>query len=1676
MKKNCKDKGKKKQALHTLRQKLEQRLAKKNELKARGTLLMALPDKHQLKFNIHKNDKFLMEAIEKRLQKLISQLDILGESISQEDINLEFLRTEVKGSSTSSHNTQNIAFVSSNNTNSTNESFNVVPSISAASYEALVSTLPNVYSLSDDIIYSFFASQSNSSQLENKDLKQIDADYLEEIDLEWQMAMITMRARRSPKDNRNKDTLRITVPVEVSTSNALVSQCDAVGSYDWTFQADEKPTNYALMAFTSSGSSSSSSSDNVVVACSKACSKAYATLQSHYDKLTIDFRNSQIDVLSYKTGLKSVEARTFMPPKPDLVFHDAPKASETVTNVVNVESSSYKPKPLRSDALIIEDWTSDSKDESKIESKARSTARPVSTVVPHTTMKRSPRQVTHVIHKAHSPIRRPINHRPTTKPSNFNHKVTTVKGNPQQALKDKGFIDSGCLKDMTGNIYYLSDFEEFNEGYVAFGGNSAGGKISGKDTECVVFSSDFKLSDENHVLLRVPRENNMHNVDLKNLCEMKGIKREFSVARTPQQNGVAERKNRTLIEADKGFLVGYFVNSKAYRVFNNRTRIVQETLHINFLKNQPNVARSGPKWLFDIDTLTQSINYQPVVAENQPNHNADPQNINADVADAAFDAKENENAVHVSPSSSDKPKKHDDKAKRVDKGKSHVDLSTGVKDLKANFEEFSVNSTNRVNAASAPVTVVRPNPTNNTISFHTASPSNIAVSLNFRVAGKSSFVDPSNYPDDLDMPALEDIVYSDEEEDVGAEADFSNLETNISVSPIPTTSVHKDHPVTQIISDLTLAPQTRSMARMVKGQGGLNQINDEDFHTYLPKGKRSIGSKWVFRNKKDERGIVIRNKARLVVEGHTQEEGIYYDEAFASVARIKAIRLFLAYASFMGFMVYQMEVKSSFLYGTIKEEVYVCQPPGFEDPDYPDKVYKVVKALYGLYQAPRAWYETLANYLLENGFQRGKIDQTLFIKKQKGGILLVYVYVDDIIFGSTNKEICKAFEKLMKDKFQMSSIGEHVKSTSTPIETEKSLLEDPDVKRIFRYLKYKPRLGLWYPKDSPFNLVAYSDSDYAGASLDRKSTIGGCQFLDCRLIYWQCKKQNVIVTSSTEAEYVAAASWCAQFWATVLIKKTNDVVKLQALIDNKKVVITEDVIRHNLRLDDADGVECLSIEEIFAELARMGYEKPPPNAKRTTWNEFSCSMASAVICLATGRKFNFSKYIVDSMVRNMDSPSKFLMYPRFLQVMINNQVDDLSSHTTKYTSYALTQKAQQQPTNTFDSSITLLNNLMETCAILSQKVAHMEQDKIAQALEIIKLKKRVKQLEKKRRLKSLVEEIKKSGYISKEVNAAEPTMCDDKEVTMTMAQTLIKMKAQKTRILDEQMAKRLHDVEVEQAAARENQEQDNLKRAKVLQQQYKDKAEDIDWNTVAEQIQEKHLDNIKKYQNLKRKPVFIAQARKNMIIYLKNMVVYKMEHFKSMSYDKVRPIFNKEYNKVQTLFKPDKGVAEPTKKRVVEETLLQESYKKIKAVKVSGSESTQDTPSIDPKEMSEEDVQNMLQIIPVAEFKVEALQVKVGGITEAYQSFKDMLKGFDREDLDALWRLVTEKFSTVVPTEEKEKALWTDYPLTDAVMILMLSAKLQVDKDCEMARDLVMKIFMEANKPKSRRSLDTSSK
>ena len=209
-------------------------------------------------------------------------------------------------------------------------------------------------------------------------------------------------------------------------------------------------------------------------------------------------------------------------------------------------------------------------------------------------------------------------------------------------------------------------------------------------------------------------------------------------------------------------------------------------------------------------------------------------------------------------------------------------------------------------------------------------------------------------------------------------------------------------------------------------QDEINQFYRNKVWTLVPPppGKTIIGTKWIFRNKMDEVGRIIRNKARLVAQGYRQEEGIDFDETFAPVARLEAIRIFLAYAAFMGFIVYQMDVKSAFLNGKLCEEVYVKQPPGFESSEFPNHVCKLHKALYGLKQAPRAWYDTLSKFLLKNRFTRGTIDSTLFTFKDKGAVLIVQIYVDDIIFGSTDVNLSKRFAKLMTKQYEMSMMGE----------------------------------------------------------------------------------------------------------------------------------------------------------------------------------------------------------------------------------------------------------------------------------------------------------------------------------------------------------------------------------------------------------------------------------------------------------------------------------------------------------------------------------------------------------------------------------------------------------------------------------------------------------------------------
>ncbi|GKC22717.1 ribonuclease H-like domain-containing protein [Tanacetum coccineum] len=855
--------------------------------------------------------------------------------------------------------------------------------------------------------------------------------------------------------------------------------------------------------------------------------------------------------------------------------------------------------------------------------------------------------------------------------------LPNVQGNPQMDLQDQGVIDSGCSRNMTGNMSYLTDYEEMDGGYLAFGGNPKGGKITGKEATfdesklwhrsvghlnfktmnklvkgnlvrglpsklfendqtcvacqkgkqhkafcksktknsislplhllhmdlfgptfvkslmkkmyCLVVTDDYSrftwvfflatkdetsgilksfiigienLVDHKFKVIRCDNRTEFKNKEMNQFCEMKGILRQFSVARTPQQNGVAERRNiRTLIY-------------KAFRVFNSRTKIVEENLHIRFSKNTPNVVGSGPDWLFDIDALTRTMNYEPIVAGTQSNGFAGTK-ASDNAGQARKETEPVKNYILLPlwtadpPFSQDPKSSHDDGSKPSSDDEKKVDEDPR-KDSECNDQEKkdNVNNTNNVNAAST-------NKVN-------------------AVGGKTSI----ELPFDPNMPALEDYSIFDSsrnDEDDGAEADMNNLDTTIQVSPNPTTRIHKDHPLDQVIGDLQSATQTRKMSKNLEEHGKkpkkvIHALKDpswieamqEELLQFklqkvwtlvdLPNGKRAIGSKWGFRNKKDEKGIVIRNKARLVAQGYTQEEGIDYDEVFAPVARIEAIRLFLAYALFKDFVVYQMDVKSAFLYGKIKEEVYVCQPPGFEDPDFPDRVYKVEKALYGLHQALRAWISQ-DKYVVE-------------ILKKFGFI--------EVKTASTPMEVCACA------RYQVNPKVSHLHA----------------VKRIFRYLKGQPKLGLWYPKDSPFDLVAYTNSDYARASLDRKSITGvNVPRHNLLLLSYYCW---VVNAGDSKLMLLGITYYC---WVTT-------VGLLRSL-----------------------------------------------SPKTTAWNEFSITMASAIICLATNQKFNFSKLIFESMVRNLDNMSgKFLMYPRFVKVFVNQQLDGMPTHKRKYIAPSHTKK------------------------------------------------------------------------------------------------------------------------------------------------------------------------------------------------------------------------------------------------------------------------------------------------------------------------------------------------------------------------------------------------------------------
>nr|GEW38184.1 putative ribonuclease H-like domain-containing protein [Tanacetum cinerariifolium] len=1345
----------------------EEKLDRMNEIKAGGTLLMALPNKDQLKFHSYQDTKLLMEAIKKRYRgnkeskkvqrTLLKQQyeNFAGSTSETLDQMFDRLQKLIRSSSTS-QNPQNVAFVSSNSTNSTSNTNEV-----------------------DNTAY------GGSTAHTQEDIKQIDPDDLEEMDLHWEMAMLTIKARRAPKnqENRGREYGRKTVPVENPTENALIAQDGNRGS------------------------------DYEVDFCSKTCIKAYATLKEQYDSLFSYYKKSQFNLVSYKAGLQSVEERLAYYNKNKAVFEEKInilnyevklRDNALVKNQKKLEKAEKERDELKltlekfqnsykSLNNLLESQVSD-KFKNGIGYKAASLA--VESFVNSSEMLENQENVESRSDKEYHAVPPPYtgNYIPPKPDLMFideqvkseyvdvvfnvassdlktvesKHEYANVKnkgvyntletkhvrknsfsppiiedwnsddeseGNPQQKeYKEKEVNDSGCSKHMTGNKCYLTDYEDYDGGFVSFGDGN--GRISGKGkikTRTLDFDDVYFFKELKYNMFRITRE--------------------FSVVRTPQQNGVAERKNKTLIEAARTIIIWANLMEKLMRDFLSGTKD-------NIVAGQ---AEKNKK-------LEQEYILIPICT-------TDPL-ISQGPKDSAVDAAK--------------------KATKVDESRV---LNNGGQDDQATRSEFErllqqerqtkhINNTNNINIVSSPVGTAGPSFTNTAL----PSPTNAAGTLASTNAFEehpferfSPFKNAFSLPHvPIATPINDTGIFGNayDDEAVEEEVNMNNVVSSYTIPNAPFTKFLKDHPEDQVIGSIETPVQIRQMTK-------INKEHD----------KWVIGTKWVFRNKKDERGIVVKNKARLVAQGHTQEEGIDYDEVFAPVSKIEAIWLFLAYASFKDFVVYQMDVKIDFLYGKIEKE------------------------------APRARYETLSTYLMDNDFHRGQIDKTLFIKIHKNDILLVQVYVDDIIFGSTKKElrlqvqqksdgIFISLDKYVDDilkKFDFSTM----KTASTPMEPNKALIKDaeaqdvdvhslmyliasrPDItfavcacarfqvtpktshihvmKRIFRYLKGQPKLGLWYPRDSPFDLEAYSQSDYAGASLDMKSATGGCQFLGKRLISWQCKKQTIVANSTTEAEYVAVASCCGQvytyycqmkvnaakhklttagdgfccwdgdgfkqtvdflnvnpikyalivsptiytscikqFWTSAKVKTVNDDVQLQAIVDGKKVIVNEASIRRDLRLDDAEGTACIPNAVIFEELARIGVG--------TGFLGVITPLFETMIVQAPEEMGEIPPDTQDTPILSQPSSSQ----PQRKHKSRKKQRKEIKVPQTE------PQAEEHIPTPSHDplpsgEDRLQLNELMDICTKLSDKVLSLEQTKTNQAAEIEKLKKRVKKLEGKKK-------------------------------------------------------------------------------------------------------------------------------------------------------------------------------------------------------------------------------------------------------------------------------------------------------------------------------------------------------
>nr|GEU33760.1 hypothetical protein [Tanacetum cinerariifolium] len=932
------------------------------------------------------------------------------DTMSLDDLynNFKIVELDIRG--TTSSNTSNMAFMSSPSPNSTNE----VPTVFGVS---TASPQVSIANLSDATVYAFLSNQPNGSQLMHEDLEQIHKDDLEEIDLKWQLALLKNNGAPLIEDWESNDDDEVESPPEKETKTVAPSM-DKV-ELEIPKQNDKparRPVKYAEMYKTKRPKGWVK-----IPLVGKDGNISYHTDFNVFDGGHVAFGGGA-------KGGKITGKGTIRTGK--LYFEDVYFVKELQFNLFSVsQMCDKKNSVLFTDTkCFVMSRNFKLADESHVLLKAINDE----SMLWH-------RRLGHI---------------------NFKNINKLFKDNLVRGLPSKRFEnDQPCVSSLKGKQHKVSFKSKIHNSISQplfmlhmdlFGPTS-------DETSRILksFITEIEnLVDKKVQIIRCDNRTEFKNRVMNEFCEEKCIKREYSVARTPQQNEnmilVVKPHFKTPYElfrgkfdgkSDEGFFVGYSINSKAFKVYNTRTRKVEENLNIKFLENKPLIAGDGPKWLFDIDTLIESMNYVPDIAGANSNDFAGK--------GASFDAGQSSMRIGPSQDYILMPLWNDGSL-----------FDSSPKDLDGdNQDNDGPNTESEIDNQE------RPNGENNTKDINIVGPSINTTSLNINTA--SPTVNTVRLSDDFfgadnDMRSLD-----------GVELDISNIYTTYPVLTTLNTRINKDHSLDNVI-------EPKRITNALKDPAWVEAMQEELLQFHLLKV-------WT---------LVDLPRAR-----------------------IEAIRMFLAYASFMGFLVYQMDVKSVFLYEMTEEEVYVCQPLGFEDLDYPDKVYKVEKALYGLHQAQRA------------------------------------LYVDDIIFGSTKKELYTNFDVLMHDKFQMSSMGElafflglqyeDVKPASTPIDKEKALLKDSDGDDVDVHLY---RLSHSHNRSKPRTLIELYSSN--------QSLMANLEF---------CDKHNMVA----------------------FLKKPQGSDDFHQIVEFLKA----SHIRRHLKLVDDDGISTLPATEIFEQLALMGNMK-----------------------------------------------------------------------------------------------------------------------------------------------------------------------------------------------------------------------------------------------------------------------------------------------------------------------------------------------------------------------------------------------------------------------------------------------------------------------------------------------------